>query len=166
MLKKIRVLFALFFIKFEYTFPTFQMNIEQQITEYITSQPETKRNDMEQLHGLFLKILPNCRLWFLNGKNSENKTVSNPNIGYGLTTLKYANGSSQEFYRIGMSANTSGISIYLMGLNDKTYLNRTFGSTIGKATVTGYCIKFKSVKDIDLAVLEKAVGNAAAFLNN
>jgi hypothetical protein len=44
-----------------------------------------------------------------------------------------------------------------MGLKDKKYLSQTYGSTIGKATVTGYCIKFKSISDIKLDVLEKAI---------
>lgn len=44
-----------------------------------------------------------------------------------------------------------------MGLDDRTYLAKTWGGTLGKATVTGYCIKFKSLRDIDLAVLEAAI---------
>jgi hypothetical protein len=44
-----------------------------------------------------------------------------------------------------------------MGLDDKTYLPTTFGATLGKATVTGYCIKFKHLKDIHLDVLKEAV---------
>jgi hypothetical protein len=37
-----------------------------------------------------------------------------------------------------------------MGVKDKTYLNQTFGIKLGKASVTGYCIKFKTLKDIKL----------------
>lgn len=44
-----------------------------------------------------------------------------------------------------------------MGINDKTYLSKTFGETIGKASVTGYCIKFKKIKDLDLEVLKKVI---------
>lgn len=90
-------------------------------------------------------------------KNSEDKIVSNPNIGYGSYTIKYANGTTREFYQIGMSANTTGISIYVMGLNDKTYLAKTFGEKLGKANVSGYCIKFKTLKDINPDVLEAAI---------
>jgi hypothetical protein len=102
-------------------------------------------------------VLPECKLWFLDGKNSENKTVSNPNIGYGSYTIKYANGTTREFYQIGMSANTTGISIYILGIEDKAYLAQTYGKTIGKASVSGYCIKFKNVKDINVLVLEAAI---------
>ena len=44
-----------------------------------------------------------------------------------------------------------------MGLEDKTSLPNNFGTTIGKATVTGYCIKFKSLKDINIDVLDEAI---------
>jgi hypothetical protein len=83
--------------------------------------------------------------------------VANPNIGYGAYTITYANGSSREFYRIGLSANTTGISVYVLGLDDKTYLARTYAASIGKASVTGYCIKFRSLADIHVDVLEAAI---------
>ena len=142
------------------------MNITEQIKEYITSQPEPKRSDMQALHHIILEIMPGCKLWFLDGKNSENKIVSNPNIGYGLHTIKYADtrrnntvgqGKTREFYKIGLSANTTGISVYILGIDDKTYLARTYAKKLGKASVTGYCIKFKAIKDINLEVLKEAV---------
>src|ERR1700740_1777427 len=84
------------------------MNVQEQIKKYIAGQPEPKRRDMQALHRTILQILPACKLWFLDGKNSEGKTVSNPNIGYGLQTLKQAGGKSREFYQVGISANTTG----------------------------------------------------------
>jgi hypothetical protein len=133
------------------------MNIQEQIKEYITSQPEPKRSDMQELHRIILQVMPACKLWFLDGKDSENKTVSNPNIGYGFQTIKYADGKTREFYQIGTSANKTGISVYILGIDDKTYLAKTYGQKIGKASVTGYCIKFKALKDIDINILEAAI---------
>jgi hypothetical protein len=135
----------------------FAMNIKEQIADYISSQPEPKRTDMQELHRILLRLSPKGKLWFLDGKNSENKTVSNPNIGYGSYSIKYANGTTKEFYQIGMSGNTTGISIYILGIEDKTYLAQTYGKTLGKATVSGYCIKFKKLKDINIPVLEAAI---------
>jgi hypothetical protein len=133
------------------------MNIQEQIETYITSQPEPKRSDMDELHRFILQVLPECRVWFLDGKNSDNKTVSNPNIGYGLRTIQYADGTTKEFYQIGLSANTTGISVYILGITDKTYLPQTYGKTLGKASVSGYCIKFKTLKDIHIDILESAI---------
>jgi Domain of unknown function (DU1801) len=133
------------------------MNVQEQIKKYISSQPEPKHSDMQALHRIILQVMPACKLWFLDGKNDKGKVVSNPNIGYGSYTLKYADGTSREFYQIGISANTTGISVYVMGLKDKTYLAKTYGKKIGKASVTGYCIKFKTLKDINIDILEAAI---------
>ncbi len=150
------------------------MNVQDQIKEYISSQPEPKRSDMQALHRTILQVMPACKLWFLDGKNSEGKTVSNPNIGYGFYTIKYADarpddragsdgddrvgrGKTKEFYQIGISANKTGISVYILGIKDKKYLAQTYGKEIGKASVTGYCIKFKTLQDINFDILEAAI---------
>jgi hypothetical protein len=133
------------------------MNVKAQIKTYIDSQAEPKLSDMQALHHMILQAMPACKLWFLDGKNSEGKTVSNPNIGYGLQTINYADGTTKEFYQIGLSANTTGISVYILGIKDKTYLARTYGTQLGKASVTGYCIKFKTLKDINIDILEAAI---------
>jgi len=133
------------------------MSLEAQIENYIADQPEPKRSDMRELHGIISQIMPECRLWFLDGKDSDGKIVSNPNIGYGSHTIKYAGGKTREFYQIGMSANTTGISVYILGIEDKKYLAQAYGGKIGKASVTGYCIKFKILKDININVLEAAI---------
>lgn len=133
------------------------MKIEDQIISYIESQSEIKKADMFTLHKLIMEIMPNCKLWFLDGKNEDNKIVSNPNIGYGNYTIKYADGKTKQFYQVGISANTTGISVYLFGIDDKTYLAQTFGKKLGKANVTGYCIKFKTLKDINSDILEEAI---------
>ena len=133
------------------------MNIKEQIKKYLASQPEPKRSDMQELHRIILQVMPACKLWFLDGKNSENKTVSNPNIGYGSHTTKYADGTTREFYQIGLSANTTGISVYILGIKDKKYLAQTYGKKLGKASVSGYCIRFKTIKDINIDILQAAI---------
>lgn len=141
------------------------MNVQEDIKAYIASQPEAKRSDMQALHQLILEVMPGCKLWFLDGKDDKGKTVSNPNIGYGFQTMSYADGKTREFYQIGLSANTSGISVYILGIGDKTYLAQTYGKTLGKASVTGYCIKFKALKDIQTDVLAAAIRYGATATN-
>lgn len=133
------------------------MNTKDHIKEYIDSLLEPKRSDMQTLHRQILKVIPKGKLWFLDGKDEKGKIVSNPNIGYGSYIIKYADGKTKEFYQIGLSANTTGISVYIMGLKDKTYLAKTYGKKLGKASVSGYCIKFKSLKDINLKILEEVI---------
>lgn len=133
------------------------MSTPEQIKEYINSHPEPKRSDMQELHRVILQVMPKCKLWFLDGKNSENKTVSNPNIGYGSYTIKYADGKTREFYQIGLSANKTGISVYILGIKDKNYLAQSYGKKMGKASISGYCIKFKTLKDISIDTLKVAI---------
>ena len=133
------------------------MDTEKQIRAYIGVQTETKRIDLERLHKRIQQLMPGCKLWFLDGKNQAGKVISNPNIGYGHQTTTYADGKTKEFYQIGLSANTTGISVYIMGIADKNYLPDTYKEKLGKATVTGYCIKFKALQDINLNALEEAI---------
>lgn len=133
------------------------MSIKEQIADYINSQPEQKRADMQAVHNNILQLMPKSKLWFLDGKDDNGKIVTNPNIGYGTQTIKYADGKTKEFYQIGISGNTTGISVYIMGIDDKKYLPETYGKIIGKASVTGYCIKFKALKDINIDILEAVI---------
>lgn len=133
------------------------MNVQKQIAKYIAAQPEPKRSDMQELHNIILNIMPDCKLWFLDGRDEDGRTVSNPNIGYGVQTIKYADGKTREFYQIGISANTTGISVYIMGIKDKKYLAETFGKKLGKASVTGYCIKFRTLQNINIDTLVDAM---------
>ena len=133
------------------------MNVKEQIKKYITGQPEPKRSEMQSLHDSILKISPGCKLWFLDGKDDKGKVVSNPNIGYGNYTMKLAAGKTREFYQVGLTANATGISVYIMGIEDKKYLAEIFGKDLGKASVTQYCIRFKALKDINVDVLKTAI---------
>lgn len=136
------------------------MSVHDQIDRYIGEQPPAKGDDLRRLHRRILEIAPDARLWFLDGRNDDGKVVSNPNIGYGDETLRTADGGSRSFYKVGLSANTSGLSLYVMGLKDKTWLSTTYGARLGKARITGYCIAFRSLKDVDPVVLDEIFAEA------
>jgi Domain of unknown function (DU1801) len=141
------------------------MSVQEEIKKYITSQPEPKRSDIQELHRLTLQVSPECKLWFSDGKNSKNQTVSNATIGYGFQTIKYSSGKSREFFQIGVSGNKTGISVYILGLKDKKHLAKAYGKKLGKASVTGYCIRFKALKDINIDTLEAAIRYGLAAQN-
>ena len=133
------------------------MNTPEQIEAHLNTLSEPKRKDIQALHQLILQLFPGCKLWYFNGKNEEGKVIANPTLGYGNHTINYANGTSRDVFRIGLLATQSGISIHIMGISDKLYLSNTFGQTIGKAKLTGYCISFKALKDINISMLESAI---------
>ncbi len=133
------------------------MDIKTQIKEYINSQPEPKKIEMQELHILILQLMPKCKQWYFDGKNEDGKQVAHPTIGYGNYTITYKDGSTREFFRIGLLANPTGLAVHIMGLDDKKFLIDTYGKTIGKAKVGSYGITFKSIKDINLEILKEAI---------
>ena len=133
------------------------MDVQAQILAYIAAQSEQKRNDLQTIHEILVEMIPNGKLWFISGKDDSGRTVSNPSIGYGTQTMTYADGKTRDFYQIGTSANSAGISVYVMGLKDKKYLAEHYRERIGKASVTGYCIKFKTLAAIELGTLVDAM---------
>ncbi len=124
---------------------------------HLTTLPEPKRADLQALHRLLTGKLAVKELWFSDGRNEEGRAIANPTIGYGSFMMKYAGGMTAEWFRIGTCATTTGISVYIFGLTDKAHLQTAYGKRLGKAKVTGYCISFKTLGDIDLAVLEEAI---------
>ncbi len=138
------------------------MALMDQIEGYLASLPGPKQADLRRLHGAIRELNPGCELWFLDGQDETGKVVSNPNIGYGTLIKSYAGGKTKPFYQVGISANTAGLSVYLMGMDDKAYLQQAYGPTIGKASLTGYCIKFKALKDVDWEVLTRAIQDGMA----
>lgn len=133
------------------------MSVENQIETYIKSQAESRQKDLNYIHQRLRLLMPDNRLWFLDGKNEEGKVISNPNIGYGECTLTYTNGKQKKFYKIGLSSNSTGISIYIMGLSDKNFLKENLENSIGKAKITGYCIHFKKLEDIAFPIIENLI---------
>lgn len=131
--------------------------VESQIESHFSDLPESKGNELKKLHEFILNVNSSVQLWFDNGINAAGKVVTNPTIGYGLQTLHYANGEMKEFFQIGICATSTGISIYFIGLRDKNILKEKFGSSIGKATMTGYCVKYKRLTDLNIEILDKLI---------
>jgi hypothetical protein len=57
------------------------LTIQEQIKNYLSNQTEPKQSELRVLHSMIMQVLPKCKLWFLDGKDDNGKTVSNPNIG-------------------------------------------------------------------------------------
>jgi len=141
------------------------MDIKTQIEEYINDQPEPKKIEMQELHILILRLMPKCKQWYFDGKNEDGKQVAHPTMGYGNYTITYKDGSTREFFRIGLLATPTGLAVHIMGLEDKKFLIDAYGKTIGKAKVGSYGITFNSIKDINLEILKEAIRHRAALKN-
>ena len=141
------------------------MNIQEQIKDLIKSQAEPKQSEMQELHNLILKLMPECKQWYFDGKNEAGKQVAHPTIGYGNYTITYKDGSTREFFRIGLLAILTELTVHIMGLDDRKFLSDTYGKTIGKAKTGSYAISFKSIEDINLEILKEAIQYRANLEN-
>lgn len=142
------------------------MTVATQINQYIQSLPKQKGHDLQQLHEHMINWMPHTTCCFEDGLATDGKIVTNPTIGYGSYLHHFANGTSKAIFQIGISANSKGISIYLMGIRNKLNLVELFGSRLGKAKVTNYCIQFKSIEEIQLKVLHEIILMAVKISSN
>lgn len=111
--------------------------------------PESKQQELQEFIRLVAKVAPQEKAAFYDGKDKEGMVLTNPALGFGSYTHHFSDGRVEQLYRIGISPNATGFSIYVLGLKDKEILKTRFANSLGKAKVTGYCIKFKSLKDLD-----------------
>ncbi len=116
--------------------------------------PSPKKEELCALYEIISEEMKSEPISFFDGKNENGKTIANPTIGFGETMLQYANGKKREIFRIGICATASGLSIHILGITDKTFLKNFLGDRLGKVKITGYCIQFKKMKDIDREVLK------------
>jgi hypothetical protein len=111
--------------------------------------PDSKQQELQEFIRIVAQVAPQENAIFYDGKDKEGKVVTNPAIGFGSYLHHFSDGRVEEVYRLGLSPNATGFSIYVLGLKDKEILKTRFANSLGKAKVTGYCIKFKSLKDLD-----------------
>lgn len=127
------------------------------IKSYLDSLPENTKEELTFFHQQVLEKYPNCRIWFLDGKDASGKVISNPNMGYGSITLPTKTNINREFYKLGISANSKGFSIYFMGLTDRNLIQNHLGHFFPNSKITGYCLNLKSIKKVELAILDKLI---------
>jgi hypothetical protein len=116
---------------------------------YLQKLPRSKQQELQEFIRIVAQVAPQEMATFYDGKDKEGKVVTNGTIGFGSYLHHFSDGRMEQLYRIGISPNATGFSIYVLGLMDKEILKTRFANSLGKAKVTGYCIKFKSLKDLD-----------------
>jgi hypothetical protein len=133
------------------------MTTAEKISHHLATLSLEKSAELSRLYQLILDEMKGEDLLFFDGKNEQGKVVANPTIGFGQCRLTYADGSFQDTFRLGISANSTGLSIHILGLKDKKFLVDFLGTRLGKAKITGYAIRFGKMRDIDEGVLKELV---------
>jgi hypothetical protein len=120
-------------------------NTAQSHEEYIAAVEEPKRQELQQLHDLVRTLLPKFEPVIISGI-----------MGYGQFHYKGKSKACEgEWFRVGLSANKTGISIYICAGDENGYFPEQARDRLGKATVGRSCIRFKKLSDINLDVVEE-----------
>ncbi len=82
-------------------------------------------------------------------------------IGFGVYKYEYTSGRKGEAHTIAFYPRKGKITVYLM---DGTTRYKTKLESLGKHTITGYCIYIKRLSDIDLSVLEQILKESYTFI--
>jgi hypothetical protein len=113
--------------------------------EYIAAVEEPKRSELQQLHDLIRQMLPNFEPVMISGF-----------MGYGQFHYKGKSKACEgEWFRVGLSANKTGISLYVCCGDENGYFPEQVKDRIGKASVGKSCIRFKKLADLNMDVVKE-----------
>lgn len=110
------------------------------------------------------KHFPLLETSFFDGKNASGKIVTNPTYGFGKLVQSNVNRGNPTF-QLGVSANSAGITLSFIGIRNHINLSELCHG-IGNASITKYCIKFKSFNDLDEIVLLEAIKTIVNITDN
>ena len=117
--------------------------------EYIAAIPEPRRHDVEKIHALIQKTVPNLEPHILSGM-----------IGYGTYRYRYASGKEGDWSLIALASQKNYISVYICSVDKGTYIAETYKDKLPKASIGKSCIRFKKLEDIDLSILTEIIKKA------
>jgi len=113
--------------------------------EYIAAVEEPKRSELQTLHNLIREVLPEFDQVIISGF-----------MGYGSFHYKGKSKSCEgEWFRVGLSANKTGISIHICAGDANGYFPEQAKDRLGKASVGRSCIRFKKLQDINLETVKE-----------
>jgi hypothetical protein len=119
--------------------------------EYIAKIDEPRRSEIEKLHKLIRKTVPNLEPFMISGM-----------IGYGKYHYK-GKSSEGEWCIIALASQKNYISVYICAADEDGYLAERNKDKFPKASIGKSCIRFKKTDDIDLKALAALIKQAPAI---
>ena len=121
--------------------------------EYIAGIKDTNRRaEVESIHRLIRKTVPKLDPHIRAGM-----------IGYGSFHYKYASGREGDWCAVALASQKNYISVYICATSDGKYVAEKYARELGKVSVGKSCIRFKSVADVNLGVMQKALRDGAKW---
>ena len=120
------------------------------VTDYIASLDEQTATDSHVLLEMMQRI---------TGQDPQLWNVGT--IGFGLYHYKYDSGREGDGHTIGFYPRKGKTTLYLM---DGTARHAALLARLGPHTLTGYCVYFKRLSDVELPVLEQLIRESYEFV--
>ncbi len=114
--------------------------------EYIDSVSDLHRADIEKLHSLIKKTVPNLKAHICSGM-----------LGYGEYHYRYASGREGDWALILLASQKNYISLYVCSVDVHGYIAEQYKNELGKVSVGKSCIRFKKLEDLNLDMLRKVI---------
>lgn len=122
------------------------------VNDYLASLDEQTQGDAHVLYEMMHRISREVPVLWNVGT-----------IGFGSYHYRYATGREGDNFVIGFYPRKGKTTVYLM---DGTARHAEALSKLGAHTITGYCIHFKRLSDIDPSVLEDIVRDSYEYLRS
>ncbi len=121
----------------------FAKNEATSIEEYLSLVPADRRKDIDLLHDLIQKTVPNLKPYFASNM-----------IGYG--TFHYLDSKKQkkDWPIISLANQKNYISIYVCTIIEDKSTAEKYKKDLGKLSKGVSCIRFKNIEDINLETLK------------
>jgi hypothetical protein len=119
---------------------------KQSVEKFIKKVPAAQREDCATIAGLMEKAT-----------RAEPQMWGSSIIGFGLRTIKYADGREADWPRIAFSPRKQNLTLYVGPvLQDAELMQK-----LGKHSVSKGCLYIKRLSDVDLPTLKKIIQTAA-----
>ena len=120
--------------------------------QYLAALDEPRKSELKILHALIRKSAAGLKPCIRSGM-----------LGYGPYHYVYASGREGDSARIGLASQKNYISLYVSCTPDGKYLAESYARKLPRASIGKSCIRFRSLRDVDLDVIEELIRKAAAF---
>jgi hypothetical protein len=129
-------------------------------SQWLADLPDDIRADMQHLDTFIVSHLPQASrdLWEGTFWGGTEQTI----IGYGGLIMTQPGGQQAEWFMVGLARQQAHFSIYVNALRDGRSVTKEFGPRLGKVKVGAASITFRSLANLELAVLGEVLDIANA----
>lgn len=128
------------------------------VDEFIASLPDDVRDDIRVLDEAIATAMTGHERVLYEGTfwgGSEQEI-----IGYGAIESPRSDGSTVEWFVVGLAVQKNHLSVYISAVEDGQYLSEKYGHELGKVKVGKSSLGFKRADDIEVGSLVKLVERA------